>query len=250
MGCRRGADEGGGRGRGVYEEGGQGVDAAGASSSSEQSDAELDGLASLTAALANGADAPACFTEQRVYFGYAISDSFAHGCNQELLEDRFVQSDLTFEELIVGMTQLTHFTHRAPDHWTPQTWYDGERPSVDEMPLPDPQPDPEPDPQPDPDPPVVPNPGGEGITTNDPGLVIGGGISNDWGAGYCMELDVTLEQGSGVTWAVTIDVDGTITNNWESVASGDSGVVTFTGAPYNATLDSGGKAHFGFCANR
>ncbi|MEM1350127.1 MAG: cellulose binding domain-containing protein, partial [Myxococcota bacterium] len=112
------------------------------------------------------------------------------------------------------------------------------------------EPEPEPDAQPEPDPPAPPNPGGGQITTNDPGLAISGGISNDWGAGYCMELDVTLEQGSGVTWEVTIDVDGTITNNWESVASGDSGVVTFSGAPYNATLDQGASAHFGFCANR
>ncbi|MEM1349784.1 MAG: DUF1592 domain-containing protein, partial [Myxococcota bacterium] len=110
--------DGVGRYRDVYEKGGQVIDATGAIISSKYSDAELDGLGSLTTALANGADAPACFTEQMMHFGYAISDSFAHGCNQELLEDRFVQGDLSFEELLVGMTQLPHFAQRAPDHWT------------------------------------------------------------------------------------------------------------------------------------
>lgn len=238
--------DGVGRYRATYEKSGAAIDANGAIIASRHSDGSLSGLGELNQRLSMGADAPACFTQQAVYYRYGVSDPFEHGCNMEVIEDKFVQGDMSFESLLLAMIQTPHFTSRAPAHWTEQGWYKGERPmapTTDPEPLPEPEPEPEPEPTPQP-----PSPGT--IKLNDPGLTASGGPTNDWGAGYCAEYDVINSGNNTVTWTFTMVIDGTMNNNWESEASADSGEVTFKGVQHNGTLMPGQKAHFGFCANR
>lgn len=238
--------DGVGRYRDTYEKNNAPIDSSGAIIASKHSDGKLDGLSSLNVQLSSNADAPSCFTQQAVYYRYGVSDPFEHGCNMELVEDKFVQGDLSFEALITAMTQTLHFKQRAPAHWSEQDWYKGQRPQAP-TPGPDPTPLPEPEPEPDPTP-TPPTPGT--IKLNDPGLKAAGGPTTDWGAGYCAEYDVINEGASAVTWTFTMKIDGTINNNWESQASGTSGEVTFSGVQHNGTLEPGAKAHFGFCADR
>ncbi len=259
--------DGVGRFREVYEGSGKPIDATGAIFASDHSDAAVDGLGQLRDTLANNPDLPGCFTEQIVRYRFGIDDTFTNGCTIEVLEDGFIQGDMSFEELLVGMTQVPHFTRRAPPHWTPSDWYSGERPEPPvEMPdtnnntpdvnnnTPDPNnntTEPEPTPTPTPTPGNGPDLPGMGLlSTNDPSIEVTGGTSNDWGAGYCAELDVHNNGSAPVRWEVVIEVDGMINNNWESVKDNASGQVRFTGAPHNAEIAPGGKAHFGYCAQR
>lgn len=252
-----------GQWRDVYEHNGEPIDSRGAIINSKHSDGTIEGLSGLTQAVTGGADLAACFTEQRVQFGYGVGDSFEWGCSMEVIEEQFVQGELSFEELIVSMTQTPHFIHRTPGNWSQDDWYNGEPPEPSEPDPIDPDPidpvdpvDPDPaDPDPvDPDPvdpdPVDPDPMTPGVGTNDPNLQVTPITTNDWGAGFCQEVDVVNAGTSAVAWRVTLQVDATISNHWEAEIDKDSGAVSFTGKPYNATIEPGQTVHFGFCANR
>jgi hypothetical protein len=250
-----------GQWRDIYEHNGAPINSRGAIINSKHSDGPLAGLGDLTQAVSGGADLAACFTEQRVQFGYGVGDRFEWGCSMEVIEDAFVQGDLSFEELIVSMTQTPHFTRRTPGNWSQDDWYSGEPPEPAEPTPIDPDPvdpvDPDPvDPDPvdpvdpvDPDP-VVPDPMTPDVDTNDPNLQVTPTMTNDWGAGFCQEVDVINAGTAAITWRVTLQVDATISNHWEADIDKDSGAVSFTGKPYNAMIEPGQTAHFGFCANR
>ena len=239
--------DGVGRQRDVYERGGAPVNTRGAIIASRHSDGPLQGLGSLSQRMASSPDAPSCFTQQAVYYRYGVRDAFEHGCTIEVLEDRFTRGDLSFEALIQAMTQTPHFRQRAPAHWTSAHWYGGERPQAPDPGM-TPVPEPEPTPQPEPPAPTPVLPGQ--IVLNDPALRASGGPTNDWGAGYCAEYDVTNTGQRAVTWTLTMEVDGTLNTHWESQVTAMSGRITFSGVQHNRAIEPGQKAHFGFCANR
>lgn len=72
-------------------------------------------------------------------------------------------------------------------------------------------------------------------------------VDNDWGMGYCYTYQLKNTGTAPITWSVPLDVRGKMNNHWECNVSGDSGMVTFTGADHNKTIDPGGMAQFGFC---
>ena len=74
--------------------------------------------------------------------------------------------------------------------------------------------------------------------------------NNDWGGGYCKTYQLKNVGTAPLTWSVPLEVTGTINNHWECEISADTGAVTFTGAPHNATLQPGVIGQFGFCAMR
>ena len=91
--------------------------------------------------------------------------------------------------------------------------------------------------------------------------VVGGGsdisalftVSNDWGAGYCVTLNVTNSAGSPTTnWTVTLNTRGTdIYTQWNGNFSGTNGLVTVTPAGWNNIIYPGATdTSIGFCANR
>ncbi|MEZ4398996.1 MAG: cellulose binding domain-containing protein [Kofleriaceae bacterium] len=71
--------------------------------------------------------------------------------------------------------------------------------------------------------------------------------TDQWPTGYCADLVVTNTSAATVTWRVTVTVDGTINNAWNSQVTQAGNQATFTGAPYNATLAPGAVAEAGFC---
>lgn len=74
--------------------------------------------------------------------------------------------------------------------------------------------------------------------------------TNDWGGGYCVDISLTNEGSSPVTWSITRPVDGTVSNHWNSELEARADAWVFTGVEYNAELAPGATAGFGYCANR
>ncbi|MCZ6639196.1 MAG: cellulose binding domain-containing protein, partial [Candidatus Dadabacteria bacterium] len=142
-------------------------------------------------------------------------------------------------------------------------------------PIPTPVPTPAPTPTPSPTPPPtfacsdgVDN-DGDGLTDfpSDPGcdsesdddefnLPAGGDITadvtinDDWGAGYCAQVDVTNGTSLPVDWIVSFTIEGSIRNLWNAVYQQSGNTVTAEGVSWNNTVQPGSTVNFGFCANR
>ncbi|TNE86843.1 MAG: DUF1588 domain-containing protein [Deltaproteobacteria bacterium] len=75
-------------------------------------------------------------------------------------------------------------------------------------------------------------------------------ISDDWGAGFCAEATVTNTTESAWTWEIRESADGTVNNIWNAEVVADGADWVFTGVEWNAVLEPGASASFGFCATR
>lgn len=75
-------------------------------------------------------------------------------------------------------------------------------------------------------------------------------VNNDWGAGYCHTYEIINRSQSPLAWSVSLDLGGTLNQNWESKVSGSTGKVEFTGVEHNALLKPGASTQFGFCVTR
>jgi expansin (peptidoglycan-binding protein) len=70
-----------------------------------------------------------------------------------------------------------------------------------------------------------------------------------WSSGYCANVKVTNPNSSSLTWSVTLDVGGSVTNLWNAVWTQTGTMLTASGISWNATLDAGASTEFGFCVN-
>jgi len=75
-------------------------------------------------------------------------------------------------------------------------------------------------------------------------------VNNDFGSGYCRTYQLRNRGNAAITWSLPLDVSGKLNQHWECMVTGDTGRVTFSGEDYNRTLQPGGMAQFGFCAQR
>lgn len=75
-------------------------------------------------------------------------------------------------------------------------------------------------------------------------------IFNDWGSGYCANVDVLNGGTTPVVWQTAVAVDGTLSSYWDAVPTASSGTVSFSGVDWNGTLAAGASARFGYCADR
>ncbi|MCZ6555660.1 MAG: cellulase family glycosylhydrolase [Candidatus Dadabacteria bacterium] len=75
-------------------------------------------------------------------------------------------------------------------------------------------------------------------------------INDDWGAGYCAQVDVTNGTSLPVDWIVSFTIEGSIRNLWNAVYQQSGNTVTAEGVSWNNTVQPGGTVNFGFCANR
>ncbi|MBX2798889.1 MAG: cellulose binding domain-containing protein [Myxococcales bacterium] len=75
-------------------------------------------------------------------------------------------------------------------------------------------------------------------------------VNNDWGTGYCADGSVTNGSDTTVTWSGRWPQDGTINNIWNASYTEQGAEWEFRGADFNAELEPGGTASFGFCADR
>jgi endoglucanase len=74
--------------------------------------------------------------------------------------------------------------------------------------------------------------------------------NSDWGTGYCANAEVTNNSTTSGNWNVTGAYQGKVSSSWSANYTFGAGTFSATGLDWNKTLAPGGKAHFGFCANR
>lgn len=72
---------------------------------------------------------------------------------------------------------------------------------------------------------------------------------SSWNSGYCATVTVTNPNRSPLTWSVSLDASGTVTNLWNARWSQAGTVLTASGVSWNATLGAGAFTEFGFCAD-
>ena len=92
---------------------------------------------------------------------------------------------------------------------------------------------------------------GQGGSTGDPptsDLVVTVKQDSQWQTGYCDTVTVQNPGNTSVTWEISIDVQGMITDLWNAKSAPDGAKTKFVGVDYNATLGAGESVSFGFCA--
>ncbi len=75
-------------------------------------------------------------------------------------------------------------------------------------------------------------------------------ITDDWGTGYCADVQVTNGTTETVAWSVTVGVDGPVTDLWNGQFQQDGRILQVSGASWNRSLAAGQSTSFGFCAER
>jgi hypothetical protein len=231
-----------GIGRFRTTEGGQAIDDTGQVLDSASTDGSFTGIDGLAALLAGSDEVQSCFALQWVRWAYGIQEDAQTACLADDIRARFKASGYVIEDLLVGLTQASQFRFRAgaaaadagagggagsADPGTGAGAPDGGSPSAPEG-----------------------SSGGSAPPAGDtPGVTATVTVTNPWQTGYCATLDVKNVSSQPVTWRVTVTIDGTIYDHWNSdvVQSGTS--ATFNGAAFNGTVAPGATAQAGFCAN-
>ena len=75
-------------------------------------------------------------------------------------------------------------------------------------------------------------------------------INDDWGRGYCAQVDVINTTSSPVDWTVSFPIEGSIRNLWNAIYDQEEDLVTAEGVSWNNTVQPNGTVNFGFCAIR
>jgi endoglucanase len=86
-------------------------------------------------------------------------------------------------------------------------------------------------------------------TTNDGTLQVQVAVQTMWRAGECDDVTVTNVSDDVVVWEIELELPGTIDMAWNTTWSQIDGVGTFAGVDFNASLDPGAAAMFGFCVD-
>jgi hypothetical protein len=231
-------------GIGRYRESDNGnpIDVTGEIVSSPSSDAEFEGTEELAAILAGSTDVANCFALQWFRYGGGFSDSQGSECAAQKLRQQLGTEDLSVRSLVLGLVRMRFFTARGTVPDAPASVIDAGAARDAAPPRTDAAVDA-----------GSPQPGDAGKADATPpanGYTLERVIDNDWGGGYCHTYKVTSTSPAPLTWSVTLPIDGTLNQNWESQVSTAGGNATFTGAPHNATIQPGNFAQFGFCVTR
>ena len=75
-------------------------------------------------------------------------------------------------------------------------------------------------------------------------------IQSDWGTGYCADVTVTNAGRSSMTWQISLQVTGTISQFWNAHVSQKGSSITASGLDWNSVIDPQSSRDFGFCATR
>ncbi len=87
-------------------------------------------------------------------------------------------------------------------------------------------------------------------TSNDGELEIQLVQQTAWETGECNDVIVTNVSAASITWVIDLDIGGALNQSWNAVVEDEvDGVVTFSGAPFNAALAPGAAAMFGYCVD-
>lgn len=198
------------------------VDASGNIVGAEGTSGPFDGTAELAQKLAESPDAQACFTLQWLRFGFGAMDQAELSCMAEQITGQLGPEDLTVAGVIKAIARSPRFTRRLAEVATgagPVTEPGDEEPSG---------------------------------TDNDPPPTNGDfdveeKVDSVWDTGGCKSVTVTNLGETRAAWAVTLQVDGTPSDVWNAKAEATNAGVKFTGVDWNAELERGASAGFGFC---
>ncbi len=73
---------------------------------------------------------------------------------------------------------------------------------------------------------------------------------NDWGSGYCTNVNVSNPNTTPLNWTVSLSIAGKVSTLWNATWSQSGATLTASGVDWNRTLAPGATTQFGFCANR
>jgi len=224
-----------GIGRERDAEAGRPIDATGQIVATPGSDGAFDGTAALAAKLAASPDVHACFATQWMRFAYGIQEGAETACLVDKLGQDFEKDGLKVEDLIVALTLTPRFAQRTIDGSEGSGTGSGAGGGMSGG-----------------------TSGGAGSSSAAGGG--GGPVSSDllvttttdsqWATGSQMSVKLVNQGTAPITWSVTLPVDGKITDVWNAIAAPAGTKTTFTGKEYNATLDPGASASFGFIATK
>ena len=87
-------------------------------------------------------------------------------------------------------------------------------------------------------------------TSNDGVLDVAVTVQSTWQDGECDDVTVTNVSAMPVAWQVDVPLPGTIGMLWNATEVSEAGGVgTFAGVDFNASLDPGAAAMWGFCVD-
>jgi len=75
-------------------------------------------------------------------------------------------------------------------------------------------------------------------------------INDDWGEGYCAQVNVANNTSSPEDWVVSFAIEGTVRNMWSAIYQQSGNTVTAEGVFWNNIANPGQSVGFGFCAIR
>jgi len=200
---------------------------------SPHTDATFDGPIELGRILAASSDVERCVALEWFRYATGLEENQELACLVEEVTRAFGASNASLPELFLALTKTAHFRLRRGSA-------DGSTsvPGADAGSVP---------------PPPPPSDGGAAADAAPPptaGLVVSRKTDSQWDKGYCDAVTVTNQGTNGADWVIALNVDGTINQIWNAVATGQTGAVTFRGVDFNRHLEPGQSASFGFCAAR
>ncbi len=223
-----------GVGRFRSDENGKPIDSSGEIVGSGSTNVSFDGTADLASKLSTSADVAACYSLQWFRFAYGLSESPDTQCLSNEVKADFSENDLRLDTFLLQLVKTPHFTERFSD----------EGAGVEPEPI-----------------------GGGGSGGGNSGGSGGGGGAgqgggepqgdslavtvkedSNWQTGYCSSVKVENVGTQSVTWSIVLTVEGTITDLWNAKSEPQGAALKFSGVDYNASLDPGENASFGFCA--
>ncbi|MDP3856790.1 MAG: cellulase family glycosylhydrolase [Stagnimonas sp.] len=93
-------------------------------------------------------------------------------------------------------------------------------------------------------------PSAVGARTRDVGRDYTQMTMSDWGAGYCVDVEVRNPGSTALRWSLELPLEGRISQSWNTAVAALGAKARFTGVDWNRQLAAGGKTHFGYCALR
>lgn len=72
-------------------------------------------------------------------------------------------------------------------------------------------------------------------------------VDSAWPSGECDTVSLENVSNDAITWAIQLEVQGTVNQAWNATATQVGTTATFVGVVHNATLDPGETTEFGFC---
>lgn len=223
-----------GIGRYRDKEQGKAIDATGEITTTNFSNGKVDGAIELADTLKSSADVRACFAKQWFRYAYGVEENAALSCLMDDIVVDFRDGDGGFKGLVLALVQSEHFRLRR----------DTDPPSGQDLGAVSGEP-----------PPNYPGGGSGGGGSTSPGISHepAGTLSiqtseDNWGSGYCMQVNFTNISDKPVAWTITVPAPGTVNNVYSAKYTLENGNLIATPPDWGPELAAGASQNFGFCA--